>query len=343
MPLKVYGVLKGKVHAMRASMEGNPHYHLWLKADNRNYRASINVRSMFRPAEVEYCIQLRFCHPLTRMLPRLSPGFHRLESCPGRLALDYIRYNLVDRDQFLTLPCEGPLCGADLNEVLDGVLLSAMHDPDAWVYVYGEPWEAQATDRVFRFSPSLGMHDIHMNQGNGPNHYEQDGVWQDGAVFIHHPQSNLWKAIFLKFQSQSWHTDDATGHALSPPKSYNGEPYPVDRNGVPRPDGMVRIISAMVARQNGKGPERHESVTLLNVCPFPVDLTGWSITNQNKQRLKLRGRLEAGEAREFHLGASVPLGDQGGIITLVNRDGFKVHGVSYTAEQACRDGWRLVF
>lgn len=343
MPLRVYGILKARVKAMRASTDGHPHYHLWLRANGKDYRASINVRSMFHPSEVEYFIQLQLRHPITHSLPRLAPGFHPVESCPGGLALDYIRLNLVDRDHFLTLPCEGPLCGADLNEVLDGVLLSALHDPDAWIYVFGEPWIAEATDRVFRFNPSLGMHEIHMNQGNGPGHYKQDGIWQDGAVLIHHPKNHLWKGIFLKFQSQSWHTDDTTGHPLSPPKSYNGEPYPLDRNGVPRPDGMVRIVSAMIAGINAKGPARHESVTLLNVCPFPIDLTGWAICNQTKQRSRLRGTLAAGETREIPLGASVPLGNQGGIITLLNHEGFKVHGVSYTAEQACRDGWRLVF
>ena len=34
-----------------------------------------------------------------------------------------------------------------------------------------------------------------------------DGVWQDGGLIIG------TTAILLRFQSQSWKTDDSTGHA----------------------------------------------------------------------------------------------------------------------------------
>lgn len=346
MPLKQYGVLKGRLKAMRAALPNQSHYHLWLNACERDYRASVNVRSMLHPSEVEYFIDLRLSHPVTRGLSRLPAGFHPLESHEDGLAIDYIRLNLVDRDTFLTLPCDGPLCGADLNEVLDGVLLSALADPDAWIYVFGEPWEANATDRVFRFFPSRGMHEVHMNQGNDPSHWRQDGVWQDGAVLIEHPGGNRWKGVFLKFQSQSWHTDDETGHPLAPPKSFGGawSEIPLDRNGQPRPDGMVRMIAAMVSPSSAaRGPERHESITLLNACPYPVDLTGWNLLNGQKKRHRLKGTLEAGETREIPLGASFPLGNDGNIVTLLNNLGMKVHGVSYTAEQASREGWRIVF
>ena len=39
----------------------------------------------------------------------------------------------------------------------------------------------------------------------------------------------------------------------------------------------------------------------------------------------------------------VQLGNAGGIITLLDRQGLKVDGVSYTAEQARREGRTLVF
>jgi hypothetical protein len=37
------------------------------------------------------------------------------------------------------------------------------------------------------------------------------------------------------------------------------------------------------------------------------------------------------------------LSNQGGVITLVDEKGLKVHGVSYTREQARHPGWTLVF
>jgi hypothetical protein len=39
----------------------------------------------------------------------------------------------------------------------------------------------------------------------------------------------------------------------------------------------------------------------------------------------------------------VQLGNKGGIITLLDDQGLKVEGVSYTEQQAQREGWTLVF
>ena len=41
-----------------------------------------------------------------------------------------------------------------------------------------------------------------------------DLIWQDGAVFVQFPSANRWAAIFLKFQSQCWETDDRRGHCI---------------------------------------------------------------------------------------------------------------------------------
>ena len=37
------------------------------------------------------------------------------------------------------------------------------------------------------------------------------------------------------------------------------------------------------------------------------------------------------------------LSNKGGLITLVNSDGLKVDGVSYTKQQANRPGWTIKF
>jgi hypothetical protein len=39
----------------------------------------------------------------------------------------------------------------------------------------------------------------------------------------------------------------------------------------------------------------------------------------------------------------VQLGNKGGIITLLDDQGLKVDGVSYTEQQAQLEGWTLVF
>jgi hypothetical protein len=43
------------------------------------------------------------------------------------------------------------------------------------------------------------------------------------------------------------------------------------------------------------------------------------------------------------LSNGVALGNSGGVITLLDPQGLKVHGVSYTADDASNEGWTVVF
>jgi Lamin Tail Domain len=140
-----------------------------------------------------------------------------------------------------------------------------------------------------------------------------------------------WVAIFLAFQSQIWHPDDQTGHAISDP---GPEPTAADRR--------LRIVAALV---NPRGPAPEvETVTLLNAGPDEIDLAGWSIADQAKRRLVLdSAALPAGDAVRVVLAAPVQLGNRGGLVTLLDPDGLKVDGVAYTKGQAGAEGWRLVF
>ncbi|HEX2523484.1 MAG TPA: DUF2278 domain-containing protein, partial [Terriglobia bacterium] len=42
-------------------------------------------------------------------------------------------------------------------------------------------------------------------------------------------------------------------------------------------------------------------------------------------------------------GASAQFSNEGGIITLLDKQGLKIDGVSYTKEQVARQGWTIVF
>ena len=57
----------------------------------------------------------------------------------------------------------------------------------------------------------------------------------------------------------------------------------------------------------------------------------------------LGGSIAAGAAQVIALSADVQLSNKGGIITLLNAQGLKVDGVSYTKTQAGREGWTVVF
>jgi hypothetical protein len=185
---------------------------------------------------------------------------------------------------------------------------------------------------VFGFLPGNGVHDIHMNQGNSRQFRGDDGVWQDGGLLLHFPAQDQWVAIFLAFQSQAWHTDDQTGHAIPTPEP--GEPG--------APDHTVRIVAALV-NPAGPAPEA-ETVTLLNASPQAIELAGWSVLDREKRRLVLdAGSLAAGDSIRVSLRAPVALGNRGGLISLLDPDGLKVDGVAYTKAEAEREGWSLVF
>jgi hypothetical protein len=216
----------------------------------------------------------------------------------------------------------------DLSDQLEHFVRRAVQEPDATVYAFGQRWgpEPQTRDKIFNFLPGLGIHDIHMNQGNVPPFLGDDGVWQDGGLVLQFSSTRQWVAVFLAFQSQAWHTDDTTGHTIP---------------DTPQLDQAVRIVGALV-NPIGPAPE-HETVTILNASPSAIDLTGWQIADKLKKKHGLSGTINAGATLVIALPPSVQLGNKGGIITLLDNNGLKVDGVAYTGEEAKKEGWTLVF
>jgi uncharacterized protein YukJ len=334
MPLNSYGVLVG--HAMGRRREGadtdTPHYQIHMTAGGQDFRIAVNVKSQSAPSELLYLLDDGFTHPATEDLAALSPGWAALPSAAGGASLDYIRGNLFDVGGMRPLPGELPGEHNDLADLLDLWILRAIDDPSALLYAFGERWgpEPDVPDKVFGFTPGNGVHDIHMNQGNSARFRGDDGVWQDGGLLLHFSGTPRWVALFLAFQSQSWHTDDTTGHAL-------GEGPPASSS-----EAAVQIVAALV-NPLGPAPEV-ESLTLLNASPTEVDLTGWRIADRQKNVCPLpAGLLDAGATARVPLAEPVHLGNSGGALTLLDAAGMKVHGVSYSADQARREGWTIVF
>jgi uncharacterized protein YukJ len=324
-----YGVLVARpVERRREGGADSPHYQLRLATGaGTNYRAAVNVLSQESPSELLYAIVDDLKHPITAAVGGLAPGWHPL---PARAGLDLVRGNLVTRAQMRPLAPEVDGPDNDLADLLDLHVLHAISRPDALVYAFGEPWGPEAVrDKIFGFKPGNGVHDIHMNQGNSARFAAADGVWQDGGLLLHFPSESRWVGIFLAFQSQAWHTDDLTGHAIADPPPVGDEP-------------PVRILAAMV-NPNGGGPER-ETVLLLNASPQTVDLAGWRLTDRNNQACSVPSvRLDAGAVLNVPLRPNVQLGNKGGSITLLDNAGLKVSGVAYTADQAKREGWTVTF
>ncbi|AQA23879.1 hypothetical protein BTZ20_2921 [Rhodococcus sp. MTM3W5.2] len=350
MPLKNYGVLKGRPINRTLGSGANPHFQVHVIDETADYRIAVNVASALRPSEVEYLIDSRFAHPFLPQCEALPAGWHPLASTPGGPSLDFIRSNLFDPRKMVPLPFNVPGPDNDLNEKINHYIQRAIADEEATLYAFGERWgpERGKKDKIFGFLPGNGVHDIHMNQANVGRFVDDDGVYQDGALLLHFPSQDQWVGVFLKFQSQTWHTDDRTGHQIRPPVS--GPPS--DRGvtvrpftpGVPptpeAPDGAVRIVAALA---NAVVSPEVETVTLLNTTGATIKLGGWRLLDRDKHAMALSGAIGAGDTLRIMLAAPVTLPNSGGQITLLNSDGLRVDGVTYTQNQASQPGYTITF
>jgi uncharacterized protein YukJ len=340
MPVPSYGVAKGRIHKFIEERDDDaPHFQIWLKAGKTDMQIPVNVRSKGDKPELLFLIEEDFRHPVTAALEALEDGFHRLAPKAGSGALDYIRGNLFDRQKLVALPHDLPGDDNDLNDKLTRLATRAQADPSIAVYAVGSRFpERPVKNKPFSFKPDNGVHDIHMNQGNPhPGPFAKDnGVFTDGALLVHFTKQDRWTAVFLAFQSQSFQTDDATGH----PRADMAEPgrkpdvLPAD------PEKLVRIVAALV---NPAGAEEgRETVTVINTTPKKISLKGWKLANKQNQTLGLSGAVDANAPLVIRLPAGFQLANEGGTITLLDDRGLKVDGVSYTKDQA-RDGRTVVF
>src|SRR3954470_9822263 len=338
MSLKKYGVLAVRVLDTRAEGgSGSPHFQIRVRGGDIDFRVAVNVLSQQSPSELLYAADEAFDHPVLAALPDLPDGFSPLPSSAGRGAFDYIRGNLLDRESMRTLPSTRPGPDNDLADKLHHYVDRAQADPSARLYAFGQRWgpEDGQADKIFGFSPGNGVHDIHMNQGNTGRFASDDGVWQDGGLLLHYPATQQWVAVFLAFQSQSWHTDDRTGHALPDLQAVGHVPGPGE------PDHVVRIVAALVADGDRAGGE---TVTLLNTGLRDLDLSGWALLDAREQRMPLPPtRIPAGDAARIPVRPPVRLDVEGGLLTLVDPNGLKVDGVAYTERQVGPERRTIVF
>ena len=336
MPLSTYGVLIGRpVSGMPERDDDTPHYQVHIKATDEDFRIAVNVRSAVEATStLLFEVNEHFDHPLNDQLTGLPQGFHEIDPQAGGLAMDYVRGNLLEKSDMSLLPHNVPGPDNDLNDKFDYFIAKSIHNADSLVYAFGEPWgpESNKKDKVFGFKPGRGIHNIHMNQGNIKKYENDNGVWQDGAILIHFPHENRCVAFLLAFQSQSWTTNDLTGHRLE------GVEVPLEES----PFGIY-ITSAMV---NPIGAEsKRERVTLFNSTPDPVDISGWRLLDSLSREEEISDKvLQPGEYYS-HLSVSgaFRLRNKGGQISLHNSSGIRVHGVSYTRAQAKKEGYYIKF
>ncbi len=218
MPITNYSVLAGKPVSGKVVTGSSTHYQMTVQANGGPFTVAVNIQSV-DGSEVLYAIAENFAPPNPAALQALATGMTALASVPGGLALDFVREQvngtpLITRQQMTLLPQFRPKGLSEEDRVLSRARASALQnavvtllnmtiaDNDGMIYAFGSSYaDSGKVD---------GIHDIHMNQGNPANNHGNDnGIWQDGAIFIHLPSKNTWTAIFIAFQTESWSTDDS--------------------------------------------------------------------------------------------------------------------------------------
>lgn len=123
---------------------------------------------------------------------------------------------------------------------------------------------------------------------------------------------------------------------ISPDPALPGTPT----GGTPVGVGDVLILAALA---DPAGTDRdHELVTLLNTTAAPIDLAGWRLVDQSGGRMALSGDVAGGATLQVVAGRSVPLGNRGDSLLLVDAAGATIDQVAYTADQV-RPGRTIAF
>jgi uncharacterized protein YukJ len=337
-----YGVLRGVVvqHGREDGDASSPHLQLIVEAKGERWRCAINVLSSDAKASPEEK-EVRFAivdpltsHPILGRLGGLAAGFTPLPERKTGSTLDFVREPLFKPEDMQHLPFFRPGVGDDLQDLLEVYVNKAEGKPAtaAEVFVWGSKFSG-GTPRPAdqQFKTKQGVHNVHMNQGNPAGAFFGDnGIFQDGGVIFRFPDRVV--GVFLRFESQTFLTDD-TGAPRIPGK--------VIDSGLKRP--AVAIVAA-VANPGGE-ESGHETVTLIDTLALPVNLAGWTIKDQDGNSDSLNGvQLRGGEAKLIVLtGQGARLGNNGGAISLLDRDGVRIHSVTYSKEDVAEPGRTILF
>ncbi len=198
MPIANYSVLAGDPVSGKVVSGASAHYQITMNAKGGPFTVAVNIQSV-DGSEVLYAIEEGFTPPDMAGLTALPMGMTALKSAPGGLALDFVRSQvngkpMITKQQMTLLPkptkglkglsaeeqAIGEARAAALKNAVITLLNMTIADKDGVIYAFGSAYsDGGKVD---------GIHDIHMNQGNPLNNHGGDnGMWQDGALFIHLP------------------------------------------------------------------------------------------------------------------------------------------------------------
>ncbi|HEX4751201.1 MAG TPA: DUF2278 family protein [Bryobacteraceae bacterium] len=198
MPIPNYSVLKGDPVGPGTISGSNPHYRFSLRVDDgSSVEVDVNVQST-DGSEIRYLIVQNFQPIDPAGLLALRMNRTALANTTSDLRLDYVlEHNpdgtpMVDRSKLQLLD----IGDGTLNDAVANLLNQALADPNGVIYAFGSYYDDNG----------VGIHDIHLNQGNPPGPFAKDnGSWQDGGIIIQLPgQAAQWTALFIAFQTQTF-------------------------------------------------------------------------------------------------------------------------------------------
>jgi len=230
MPVN-YGVLRGKITDAMPYQSGTDHYQIIVQADQL-YRIAVDVYSKFAGQPVLYSANgdtvlhtdrmvmyykdENYQHPVIPEILKCKTGFTPKAAMNASICLDYLHFTpplFPISLMKVVKPKTDQTPGENLNGDIDPWVQKAKNNPDAEVFAFGADWNDNLPGSIpdnhpyFAQNPSVGVHDIHMNQGDTGTQAKSNGSKQDGALFIYFKSTQKWVAMFFRFQNQSINTD----------------------------------------------------------------------------------------------------------------------------------------
>ncbi|MCC8482985.1 MAG: YukJ family protein [Rickettsia endosymbiont of Labidopullus appendiculatus] len=187
------------------------HHNLIVQANQLYYQVNIDTQSDSRAnVKLYYVDQLNNNELLTNLAKLGNEGLFRLDKLNQAYRLDYFRSGILQIDYLKNSLVKS---WQEISSLLDAHIIRGTK-----ICILGESYDDTETRAVVPYGlqlkqqhsqlPPRGIHDIHLNQGNYNPHSKDNGIYQDGAIFIETPNNSI-KAFFFMFDEQSLNTDDS--------------------------------------------------------------------------------------------------------------------------------------
>jgi len=200
--IEKYSFLKGIMIDCKPSIKGSPHYNLLIKIKEKEYSVNVDVKAKIEPSGLKYFIKEKPNHPILNRCFELGDGIHlNLEKGVDGYCIDYLRSNLFDINFANILPINEDEEVTELENNLHNNLKKLLNNNDYRIGTWGMAYSDK--------KGYIGVHDIHMNQGNPEQFAKENRIWQDGALGIFNIKTKTVELMFFfMFQSQCIKTDD---------------------------------------------------------------------------------------------------------------------------------------